>query len=103
MYKVSHFLKRCSGTSTLCRLLCFFIVDLISAPKIAPKAIPDRWAMWPVLLGMKTPTASTTTQTIPAMNIGMIRPKAQTFIVGLRIVRVPMMPMMAPEAPRDEG
>lgn len=90
----------------MCRLLVFLIFDLISAPKIAPKAIPDRWAMWPVLLsvrGISIPVASTTTQTIPATNIGMIRPKAQTFIIGLKIVRAPMIPMMAPEAPRDEG
>ena len=89
----------------MCRLFSFFIFDLINIPNIAPKTIPERCAMCPVLVsvkGIKIPVASIATQIIAATNIGTIIPNAQTFIVGLRIVRAPMIPMIAPLAPKDE-
>lgn len=94
----------CSGTSIL--FLSFFIfcwLNLKIIPKIAPNAIPERCAMCPVLSGMKIPTASMIIQITAATAIGTIMPNAHTIIVGRIIAKAPIIPIIAPDAPKDEG
>ena len=59
--------------------------------------------MCPILLGINIPIASTIIHAIAAIAIGNIIPKAQTFIKGLIIVSAPIIPIIAPEAPKEEG
>ena len=68
-----------------------------------PIRIPERWAKLAIPEGTNIPIISPIIQKIEASHRGRIRPKARTPIFGLNIVRQPIIPNMAPEAPSEEG
>ena len=58
--------------------------------------------MFPVPAGLNIPIISPIAHNIEAKNIGIGRENAQTVIKGFFIVKAPIIPNMAPEAPNDE-
>lgn len=67
-----------------------------------PIARPDRWAIVPTLLGTNVWIMFPIVQAIEAMNKGIGNPNAKTAISGLIIVSAPIIPNIAPDAPREE-
>jgi len=49
----------------------------------------------------KTPMTSAAAQRIPAMKIGIGRPYAKTVSIGLKSISAPIIPKIAPDAPRE--
>ena len=74
----------------------------MNIPDNNPTAMPDKWAMFPMLSGINNPIKSPATQSIPAINSGKGTPKAQTNMKGLMIINAPITPNIAPDAPKLE-
>ena len=66
--------------------------------------MPVKCAMLPTLLGRKIPNKSRAAQIAAAKTIGIGKPPGpHTIIRGLIKTKAPMMPNIAPEAPKDAG